>query len=63
MSDHGMEPAEEPQEPAPATGDEDIDAALAALTDVVTEPLGRHIEVGEGVHRVLRGRLGDLGGA
>ncbi|HET8595144.1 MAG TPA: hypothetical protein VFM07_07850 [Intrasporangium sp.] len=48
---------------APRTGDEDIDAVLAELADLEQQPLGRHIEVGEAVHRVLQGRLGDLGGA
>lgn len=47
----------------PETGDPDIDAALADLVAVTDESLGRHIEVGEAVHEVLRGRLGDLGGA
>jgi hypothetical protein len=50
-------------EAAPKTGDEDIDTVLAELADIEQEPLGRHIEVGEAVHRVLQGRLGDLGGA
>jgi hypothetical protein len=48
---------------APSTGDEDIDTVLAELAGIEQEPLGRHIEVGEAVHRVLQGRLGDLGGA
>jgi hypothetical protein len=50
-------------EAAPKTGDEDIDTVLAELADIEQEPLGRHIEVGEAVHRVLQLRLGDLGGA
>ncbi|MGN6751970.1 MAG: hypothetical protein ACTHJJ_05395 [Intrasporangium sp.] len=48
---------------APATGDEDLDAVLAELEGLDDEPLDRHIEVGEAVHRALQGRLGDLGGA
>jgi hypothetical protein len=47
----------------PQTGDADIDTALDELAAVLDHPLERHIEVGEGVHDVLRGRLGDLGGA
>lgn len=47
----------------PGTGDREIDAALDELAAVLDDPLERHIEVGERVHQVLRGRLGDLGGA
>lgn len=47
----------------PTTGDHDIDDALSALADVEDEPLARHIELGESVHRLLQGRLGGLGGA
>jgi hypothetical protein len=47
----------------PQTGDADIDTALDELAAVLDHPLERHIEVGERVHDVLRGRLGDLGGA
>ncbi|WP_347353432.1 hypothetical protein [Intrasporangium sp.] len=48
---------------APVTGDDDIDTALAALGRVEDEPLARHVELGEAVHRLLQGRLGGLGGA
>lgn len=47
----------------PGTGDHEIDTALDELAAVLDDPLERHIEVGERVHQVLRGRLGDLGGA
>lgn len=47
----------------PGTGDPEIDAALDELAAVLDDPLEHHIEVGERVHQVLRGRLGDLGGA
>ncbi len=60
MSDQGFTPGR--QEP-PLTGDDDIDAALTDLAGVEGEPLGRHIELGETVHRILQGRLGGLGGA
>lgn len=48
---------------APSTGDAAIDAALAELDAVTDQPLARHIEAGERVQEVLRGRLADLGGA
>jgi hypothetical protein len=51
------------QQGVPATGDEDLDQVLAELDGLEEEPLDRHIEVGEAVHRALQGRLGDLGGA
>lgn len=47
----------------PETGDPDLDAALAELAELAgpaDAPLGEHIEAGERVHRLLRGRLGDL---
>lgn len=47
----------------PQTGDAEIDTVLDELAAVLDDPLERHIEVGERVHEVLRGRLGDLGGA
>lgn len=50
-------------EEPPLTGDEDIDVALAELASIGDEPLDRHIDVGEAVHRVLRGRLGGLSNA
>jgi hypothetical protein len=46
----------------PETGDADIDTALVELAAVLDDPVERHIEVGERVHQVLQGRLGDLGG-
>ncbi|EWT04471.1 hypothetical protein N864_12840 [Intrasporangium chromatireducens Q5-1] len=64
---HDAEPATEtpggPDPDVPETGDHDIDEALSALADVEGEPLARHIELGESVHRLLQGRLGGLGGA
>jgi hypothetical protein len=47
----------------PQTGDVEIDTVLDELAAALDDPLERHIEVGERVHDVLRGRLGDLGGA
>ncbi len=46
----------------PATGDPSIDAVLAELADVRDQPLEAHIATGEKAHRVLQGRLNDLGG-
>ena len=43
------------------TGDEAVDEVLGRLDAVTNEPLDVQIEVGEQVHRVLRGRLDDLG--
>ena len=45
----------------PVTGDDAVDAVLEELDAVTDEPLDRQIEVGERVHRVLQGRLTDLG--
>jgi hypothetical protein len=46
----------------PQTGDAVIDAAVAELAEVRELPLGDHIAAGEKAHRVLQGRLSDLGG-
>lgn len=43
------------------TGDDAVDEVLARFDAVTDEPLDTQIEVGEQVHRVLQGRLGDLG--
>lgn len=65
----GAEAATRSAEPGPTavtppeTGDPDLDAALAELAGLQDAPLGEHIEAGERVHRLLRGRLGDLDGA
>lgn len=45
----------------PLTGDDAVDEALGQLDQVDGEPLDTQIEVGERVHRVLQGRLADLG--
>jgi hypothetical protein len=45
----------------PPTGDDAVDQVLRRLDAVAYEPLDTQIEVGEQVHRVLQGRLGDLG--
>jgi hypothetical protein len=47
----------------PSTGDHDLDVALEELGTIENAPLEQHIEVGEAVHRLLQGRLGDLRGA
>ncbi len=46
----------------PETGDATIDAVLAELASVRDQPLEEHIAAGERAHRVLQGRLSDLGG-
>jgi len=43
------------------TGDDAVDNALDQLDAVADEPLDSQIQVGEQVHRVLQGRLADLG--
>lgn len=43
------------------TGDAAVDEVLGRLDAVIGEPLDAQIEVGEQVHRVLQGRLVDLG--
>jgi hypothetical protein len=43
------------------TGDAAVDEVLAQLDAVTDEPLDSQIQVGEQVHRVLQGRLADLG--
>jgi hypothetical protein len=43
------------------TGDRATDEALAQLDAATDKPLDIQIEVGEQVHRVLQGRLADLG--
>jgi hypothetical protein len=48
---------------APTTGDEAVDAAMLDLAAAEGGTLTQRIEAGERAHRVLQGRLGDLGGA
>jgi hypothetical protein len=43
------------------TGDHAVDEVLGQLDNVTNEPLDIQIEVSERVHRVLQGRLADLG--
>ena len=43
------------------TGDDAVDEVLKQFDAVTDEPLDTQIEVGERVHRVLQGRLADLG--
>ena len=43
------------------TGDDAVDEVLGLFDAVTNEPLDVQIAVGEEVHRVLRGRLVDLG--
>jgi hypothetical protein len=43
------------------TGDAVVDRALDDLDNVSGQPLDRHIEVGQQVHRTLQARLADIG--
>ena len=43
------------------TGDDGVDEVLEQFDAVTDEPLDTQIEMGEQVHRVLQGRLADLG--
>lgn len=63
-SDHESRRAADVAETAdvPETGDPTIDAVLAELASVREQPLEEHIAAGERAHRVLQGRLSDLGG-
>jgi hypothetical protein len=44
----------------PSTGDQSVDAALAALQGVLDEPLETRLAVLERVHRTLQDRLADV---
>jgi len=64
--DDGEEEAEEETLPSRVvvrqpTGDDAVDTVLDELDAVADEPLDSQIQVGEQVHRVLQGRLADLG--
>ena len=54
--------AEVPERPAlpPRTGDQAVDAAVAALADVAAQPLEERLGVLEHVHRTLQDRLADV---
>jgi hypothetical protein len=43
------------------TGDDAVDDVLAQLDATTDQPLDSQIQVGDQVHRVLQGRLADLG--
>jgi hypothetical protein len=43
------------------TGDDAVDQVLEQFDAVADEPLDSQIDAGEEVHRVLQGRLADLG--
>jgi len=55
-------PADPPERPArpPATGDQAVDAAVAALAEVAVHPLEERLAVLEHVHRTLQDRLADV---
>ena len=44
----------------PRTGDQAVDAAVAALAGVEAEPLEQRLGVLEHVHRTLQDRLADV---
>lgn len=48
---------------APTTGDAVVDAAMVELAAAEAGSLAERIDAGERAHRVLQGRLSDLGGA
>jgi hypothetical protein len=54
--------AQVPERPArpPETGDQAVDAVVAALADVAAEPLEARLAVLEHVHRTLQDRLADV---
>jgi hypothetical protein len=52
---------QEPRTARQPTGDDAVDQVLGQLDAATDEPLDIQIEVGEQVHRVLLGRLADLG--
>ncbi len=57
------ERAQQASPPAPPeTGDAEVDAALKQLHALPGEDLDAHLRAGEYVHRVLQGRLSDVGG-
>lgn len=47
----------------PLTGDLGLDAAMRELAQAQSQPFADRIDSGERVHRLLQGRLGDLGRA
>ena len=51
-----------PERPAgpPATGDQAVDAVVAALAEVTAAPLEDRLGVLEHVHRTLQDRLADV---
>jgi hypothetical protein len=48
---------------APTTGDAVVDAAMVELAAAESGTLTQRIDAAERAHRVLQGRLSDLGGA
>jgi acyl-CoA reductase-like NAD-dependent aldehyde dehydrogenase len=55
-------PAEAPErpDPPPATGDQAVDAAVAALAEVAGHPVEERLRILEHVHRTLQDRLADV---
>lgn len=55
-------PPAQPPSP-PQTGDAELDAAMSELARAQQRSVAERIDSGERMHRLLQGRLGDLGGA
>ena len=54
------DPAPEGPAAAPRTGDQAVDAVVAALAAVAAQPLEERLGVLEHVHRTLQDRLADV---
>ncbi len=58
-----QQPAPPAPRTPPLTGDVELDAAMAELARAQSQSFTERIDSGERVHRLLQGRLGDLGRA
>jgi hypothetical protein len=61
-SERAAQPTSSSDADVPQTGDASIDAVVAELAQARERPLDEHVTAGEKAHRVLQGRLSDLGG-
>ena len=61
LADGEKETVPAPGTACPLTGDDAVDQVLARFDAVAGESLDTQIDAGEQVHRVLLGRLADLG--
>jgi hypothetical protein len=60
MSDTASEPRLDPRPDPPRTGDQAVDAVVAALAGVAAAPLEERLGGLEHVHRTLQDRLADV---